>query len=78
MVAQATRDCVCTSPGSCKSQCATDYCQSNPGSTTCYDCIFPTLASGQACYSAAKLACGSDTDCNYYVECRAKCVSTLP
>ena len=77
-VAQATRDCECTSPGLCKSVCAADYCQSSPGGTSCYDCIFPTLASGQPCYTAAKQVCGSDTDCNYYVECRAKCVSTLP
>ena len=78
MVVQATRDCVCTSPGKCQSACASDYCLATPGSSACYDCIFPTLASGQPCYTAAKQACGTDSDCNYYVECRATCVSTLP
>lgn len=77
-VQQPTRECVCTSPGKCQSACASDYCAGNPGSAACYACIFPTLERGQPCYAAAKQACGADSDCNFYVECRAACVSTLP
>lgn len=77
-VQQATRDCACVSPGKCQSACATDWCQGTPGSASCYDCIYPTLASGQPCYLAAKQACGSDADCLYYVECRSACVSPSP
>jgi hypothetical protein len=75
MVADATRQCECETPGPCKTACASSYCQAQPGDAGCYSCIFPTLAVGLPCYAAAKQACGADTDCNAYVECRAACTA---
>lgn len=77
-VAPATRACVCANPGSCASECANNYCLEQPGSPACYDCIFPTLTPGGACYAPSQAICAGDSDCLTYVDCRANCVLTLP
>lgn len=76
-VAPATRACVCENPGTCASECAANYCLEQAGSTPCYDCIFPTLAPGAACYAPSQAVCAGNPDCLTYVDCRANCVLSL-
>jgi hypothetical protein len=75
MQADATRRCVCSSPGACAMVCATSYCMSKPETMMgCYECVFPELAAGAECFQAGVDACGTNSECTGYVACRANCV----
>ena len=75
----ATRACACDSPGTCRSVCSTTYCVEQAATgPTCYDCVFPLLVPGGACYGAARAACGTGSACLAYVECRGRCITDAP
>jgi hypothetical protein len=63
---QALQSCVCTSPGACASECATETCMNQPTTSgdACTTCITASLMqSTGACYNAVATACQGDTDC---------------
>jgi hypothetical protein len=64
--ANALDPCLCTSPGACASECATEECVSMPVTPgdACDTCINGALAQTTgACYGAVAAACQVDTDC---------------
>jgi hypothetical protein len=75
--ADATHQCLCTSPGTCASPCATTYCvqqEINGTTPNCLPCIYSQLVSDGGCYQAGVDACGSNSECLGYVVCRANCL----
>jgi hypothetical protein len=65
--AQTLESCACTSPGSCKTECATEYCVQKPtsGNDSCATCLQGALMQGSgACYTPVATACQADLDCS--------------
>jgi len=63
---QTLDSCVCTSPGDCAADCATEVCANQPTTTgdACESCITASLTQGTgSCYDAVNAACGADVDC---------------
>jgi hypothetical protein len=65
--AQTLESCACTNPGTCQSQCATEYCVQKPtsGNDPCAACLSGSLMQGSgACYTPVSTACQADLDCS--------------
>ncbi len=62
---QALNDCLCTSPGACATECASETCANKPTTTgdACEQCITASLGSTGACYNNVATSCQADSDC---------------
>jgi hypothetical protein len=78
----ALTNCECTSPGACKTQCATEYCAMKSPTTgdACDTCItgnFTPDAGASGCYDPVATACMGDPDC-VAMYSQTGCVSACP
>jgi hypothetical protein len=75
----ALQNCLCTSPGACVTECATETCAGNPTTSgdTCDTCVTGALTMGTgACYTAVDTACQGDPDCvSLFSDCIPPCES---
>jgi hypothetical protein len=67
--------CLCTSPGACKTQCASTLCMNMPvpSGSPCDTCLQGSLSMGGACVSPVTTACMADPNCVAFNNCANGC-----
>jgi hypothetical protein len=72
-------NCACTSPGVCKTSCATTFCAATPSSpatgTACDSCLLDSVAAdaGGQCLTPLRTACPSGGVCDPFLACDVGC-----
>jgi hypothetical protein len=71
----AANQCLCVSPGACKTECATEFCANKAESKgdPCDTCIGNAIQQSAACYQPINSACQADPDCTAYLTCAQPC-----
>jgi hypothetical protein len=69
-VNDSLKNCLCTSPGSCASECGSSFCQGFEADAACATCMNGGAA--DKCMDTALSACEKNTSCAPFLECATK------